>query len=43
MRTTILGFLAAMLMAFALPASAANPEKIYSLNVSPASAPRRSR
>jgi hypothetical protein len=35
MRTTILGFLAAMLMAFALPASAANPEKIYSLNVSP--------
>jgi hypothetical protein len=35
MRTKILGFLAAMLMAFALPASAANPEKIYSLNVSP--------
>jgi hypothetical protein len=34
MRTTIVGFLAAMLMAFALPASAA-PEKIFSLNMSP--------
>ncbi len=34
MRTTILGFLAAMLMVFALPSSAA-PEKIFSLNMTP--------